>query len=59
MKLTESEAHDLAVAFAATYSKESFKYDPETVLTKLEQELASFEELYIDAIQFFNRDSEY
>ena len=47
MKLTESEAHDLAVAFAATYSKESFKYDPETVLTKLEQELASFEELYI------------
>ena len=59
MKLTESEAHDLAVAFAATYSKESFKYDPETVLTKLEQELASFEELYIDAIQFFNRDSQY
>lgn len=59
MKLTESEAHDLAVAFAATYSKESFKYDPETVLTKLEQKLASFEELYIDAIQFFNRDSEY
>lgn len=59
MKLTESEAHDLAVAFATTYSKECFKYDSKTVLTKLEQELASFEGLYINAIQFFNRDREY
>ena len=58
MEFNRQIAHDLAIAFATAQIKETFKPDPKSEISSLEQQLSYFEGLYINAFQFFSRNRE-